>query len=340
MRQLLRTLALSALFYVVLTTLMPLAAFAQAPAPTPSPTPTVNMATAVTLVLSALLGLITQMIQTGTFLGQWVTPKSWLPTLTVLATFFGGVVSYLTQQTPLVVDGTTVFYAVMTGITTLFAGAVPAIAVHAHVVIPGQVQAQRAANAASAAATPPAPPKAGQAGFVRGSVLGCLTLVGVLSVVLVPGMTRPQEQQTVAAAQQMEEVEQVQPAQAPLALAEVQPAMAGQGCSWFQGNAPAVTNSAAQIAMCVFEQILQGITQPLTIADSCGNVALSQILSVLDSILNFYTTPSDAGAWTMCGVGTPPIMGAGNCLTPAVISQVSAARSATAAKMAETAPKK
>ena len=43
--------------------------------------------------------------------------------------------------------------------------------------------------------------------------------------------------------------------------------------------------------MCVFEQLLQGVTQPAPIGQACGNITLSQVLAALDSILAYYNTP-------------------------------------------------
>jgi len=308
-------------------------AFAQATVVTPSP-PVLTTATAVTMVLSALLGLITQMVQTGTFLGRWVTPKTWLPSLTVAATFLGGIVSYLASQSPLVLNSATVFYAVMFGITALFAGSVPAMAVHAHVVVPGQVRAHLNAVAAAAAAPPPS--KANQAGFIRKDLLRALAFVAVLGVVVTPAIVRHRSSAaTTAQVTQVASQESVEPE-------AVEPVIMGAGCSWWSnGGGSQTQTSGTVIALCVFEQLLQGVTQPDAIATACDSIALSQLLNVLDSILNYYVQPpapdagvADGGAPMLCGVGTPPVMGAPTCVPASLVTQAKGMRAATAAKMA------
>lgn len=102
----------------------------------------------VVTVLSLLAGIVNQMVQSGTFFGN-VTPKSWLPWLTYLGSFLAAVLAYFTAQSPLTLDATTIFNAVMAGLAALFAGAMPGIAAHAHFVVPAQMRAARAAKVAA-----------------------------------------------------------------------------------------------------------------------------------------------------------------------------------------------
>ena len=166
-------------------------------------------------------------------------------------------------------------------------------------------------------------------------ILRALVLSAVLGVVLLPSVvghsdSMPAAPKAVAAAQF--DVQAAAPAE-PVGLV-----LAGEGCSWWSngGGQTQTENSAAQIAMCVFEQLLQGVTVPATIGQACGNITLSQVLAALDSIIAYYTQPAEGGAGMVCGTGTPPIMGAGTCLATDVITRATTVRSATAAKMAET----
>ena len=154
-RALARTLALSIVIYVMLT-FEASSAFAQTPGP--SPLGTLTTPEAVTMVLSVLLGIVTQMVQSGTFLGQWVEPKSWLPTLTVVMTFLGGVVSYLTSENLTSFTWSNLLGVVVMGLAALTGGALPGIAVFAHTVAPAQLKAHLAAAKAAktAAKAPPA----------------------------------------------------------------------------------------------------------------------------------------------------------------------------------------
>ena len=130
------------LFLVCVTVgvMLPTAAYAQ----TAAPMPTLSMPLAVTTILSLLLGVLTQIVQTGKLFGQWVAPTTWLPELTMAATFLGGMVGYFSGLSPIVLDGTTIFYAIAAGIMSLLAGAAPGLAVHAHVVVPQMAAQARA----------------------------------------------------------------------------------------------------------------------------------------------------------------------------------------------------
>lgn len=109
--------------------------------------PTLSTPFAVMTILSLVLGALTQAVQTGSVAG-FMTPKSWLPWLTIATSFLGGAVGYLSGLSPLVLDGASIFYAVAAGVTALLSGTIPGIVVHAHFTIPRQIAAWRAANAA------------------------------------------------------------------------------------------------------------------------------------------------------------------------------------------------
>ncbi len=129
--------------------LAPVLAFAQVGAPGPMPPPTLTAPVAVVLVLSLLLGFVTQMVQTGSIFGLKTTPQDWLPGLTVLMTFLGGVVAYFAGLgAAFEVNVTTVVYGLAAGVAALLTGSAPGIANHAHVVVPANVLELRAKAAA------------------------------------------------------------------------------------------------------------------------------------------------------------------------------------------------
>ena len=311
-------------------------ALAQTPGslPTPGSGPTLSLATAVVTVLSVLLGILTQMIQTGRFLGQWVTPKAWLPEFTLGATFLGGVVAYLTSQAPLTLNGATIFYAVMAGVVDLVSGAAPGIAVHAHIIVPAKLRALRAASVVAKPTAPPAPPSAptvAQQGFVRAGIVGMLALVGVMVLVLGPGVVRSTSTVDVSPAAEIAVVSSVDnESTAPMGTM-----IAIEGCGWFNSSGGVqTTTSSEQVAQCVFEQILQGVNDPGTIATACFNVTGAAVLAVIDSILNFYTQAVDGGVGGMlCGTGAPPVVGANACITATQVANAKAMRSSVAAKL-------
>ena len=107
--------------------------------------PTLSTAVAVSMILSLVLGILTQIVQTGSLFGTFVTPKTWLPGFTLAATFLGGVVGYFSGLSPLMLTGSSIFYALMAGAANLLTGAVPGVAVHAHSVVPAQARAAKVA---------------------------------------------------------------------------------------------------------------------------------------------------------------------------------------------------
>ncbi len=106
----------------------------QAPASSPTLTPTVSVVT----LLSMVAGVLTNWIQTGTLLGRWITPKSWLPDLTMISTSLGGFLGYLLSQAPVSLSGTALFYGTMAAVAALVAGATPGLAIHVHATLTAQ----------------------------------------------------------------------------------------------------------------------------------------------------------------------------------------------------------
>jgi hypothetical protein len=164
---------LLAVFVLAAYLLLPALAFAQAVpaavgvlATATTPPPTLTPPVALVLVLSLVIGTLTQMIQTGSVFGLVVTPKAWLPGLTVLVTFLGGVYAYFAGLgAAFAINGTTLVYGISAGIASLIAGSAPGMAVHAHSVTPQNILAFRAAKKAAdkAATLPPPAPISGKA---------------------------------------------------------------------------------------------------------------------------------------------------------------------------------
>jgi hypothetical protein len=126
-------------------------AFAQ-PAPGPMPAPTLTPTVAVVTTLSLIAGILTNWIQSGTLLGRWISPKSWLPDMTMISTALGGFLGYTTSQSPVTFSGTNLFYGAVAAVTALLVGAAPSAAMHAHSTLPAARRAMLAAAAKGAAA--------------------------------------------------------------------------------------------------------------------------------------------------------------------------------------------
>ena len=129
--------------------LVPTAAFAQV-----APSAPVNETTGIIMGLSALLGILTNWVQTGTLLGRWITPKAWLPDATMLLTFLGGFVGSLESGNPVSLGGSAIYVATIAGILSLTAGVAPTLARHVHGPLNdaqlGDNNLKRAAKAAAA----------------------------------------------------------------------------------------------------------------------------------------------------------------------------------------------
>jgi len=296
-----------------------------------TPPPTLTTATVVTTVLSLVLGIITQMVQTGMFAWKWATPKSWLPTLTIAMTLLGGIVSYLASQSPLVFNAPTIFYAVVAGIVSLMTGSAPGLAVHAHVVVPENVRAIRAKRAAAKAPAVGAAGLVGARGFVRMRLVQGLGIAGIVGLCLVPAVTRETKEQ---------------------------PAMVVEGCAFLNSSGGAQTGqSAAAIGACVILQAMSGVLNVDAIIQACDNVLTSQLVAEIDAILAFYTQAPDAGAVPeagaipdagppasaaaspmLCGVGKPPVSGAPNCMPQSILATLKSIRTAAAARATDAGP--
>jgi hypothetical protein len=142
-------------------------AFAQGilPAAQGSGPPTLTPTVGVVTTLSLVAGVLTNWIQTGTFLGRWISPKAWLPDLTMISTALGGFLGYITSQTPVSLSGSSLFYGAAAAVAALVSGATPSFALHAHGTLTRmryeRLQAQAAQKQRQAPTVPPVLPVPG-----------------------------------------------------------------------------------------------------------------------------------------------------------------------------------
>jgi len=94
--------------------------------------------TAVMLILSLILGIATQCQQSGKLLGQWSISHTTMIGLTMLIPFLGGTITSFGQTG---INAAGLFFAMIAGITNLLTASAPGIAVGAHFVVPGHMEA-------------------------------------------------------------------------------------------------------------------------------------------------------------------------------------------------------
>jgi len=84
------------------------------------PTPTaLSAAFVVATLLPLLLGVVNQMIQSKMIFGQWPLPTKWLPFVTIFGGFLTGTTSYVTTQSPFVLNNVTIFMMLVAGVYSL-----------------------------------------------------------------------------------------------------------------------------------------------------------------------------------------------------------------------------
>lgn len=118
-----------ALFVAFALVILPASAFAQ----TPSALPTVTPLIAIVTIFSLLVGIGTQVKQTGTILGKPLTPTT-MTVLTMALPALGGILSVL--QGASAITPSLIFWAVIAGVGQMFTASVPGMAVHAHIIGP------------------------------------------------------------------------------------------------------------------------------------------------------------------------------------------------------------
>lgn len=100
---------------------------------------------AVVMVLSFLLGIVTQLVKTGLLFNQYPVPQKWLPHLAVFGSFLAGFATSLGgAASPW--TGWTFFVAGLAGGSALLATTPAGLATFAHHVVPDQVRTMRAAR--------------------------------------------------------------------------------------------------------------------------------------------------------------------------------------------------
>jgi len=148
--QILRCAMVLAMFLLV-----PSVVLAQVAAPQPVVPAAPSVAVAVVTVLALVIGFINQGIGQGSVLGIVTVPKPWLPYLTLAASFLGGVVASLAQDS--VVNGAAIWGAVVAGVTALLAAGGGAALSH-HVSTPAKTLAAQGGSTTTGPEKPPTPP--------------------------------------------------------------------------------------------------------------------------------------------------------------------------------------
>ena len=125
----LRSVLLLVLPVLLVVLLVASPAFAQAP--TGGGTP-LSAPLGIMLALSTILGVLTNWVQTGKLLGRWITPKEWLPDVTMATTFLLGFVGYEKGLPTPSFDASSLGYAVAAGIGAIIAGVAPTVGTFVH----------------------------------------------------------------------------------------------------------------------------------------------------------------------------------------------------------------
>jgi hypothetical protein len=90
-------------------------------------------------------------------------------------------------------------------------------------------------------------------------------------------------------------------------------AVEGQGCAWFQKNAPVVEQWGEQDVLCVFSAIMGGSASFSAVATTCAPLTVSQVAQISTSLFDFYALQqTDAG---LAGTAAPPAVGLPASLT-------------------------
>ena len=71
--------------------------------------------------------------------------------------------------------------------------------------------------------------------------------------------------------------------------------MTSLGCGWFTANKQTVTTDLGQAASCVLAQVFQGQQDATAIAAACAPTTLADVVALVESLLSFYTQPTEAG---------------------------------------------
>lgn len=106
------------------------------------------------------------------------------------------------------------------------------------------------------------------------------------------------------------------------------------GCGWWNsGGSQVVTNQVDQEAACVLAQVESGNTDPISVGVACTGALLGSLVSDIESILAFYTTPAplpDGGVAVSAGAmggapgAKPPYKGAPTWLSVKVLGDLRA----------------
>lgn len=119
-------------------------AFAQSAAAAPPPAiDKLSASTVVPVVLSLVLGIVTQAINSSKLFGQFTLSAKWTALLTLILPFLAGFTGVVLAQG---VTAVALFNALIAGLYNLLVGAAPGLAVHAHFVVPSKMAEMRSQN--------------------------------------------------------------------------------------------------------------------------------------------------------------------------------------------------
>ena len=100
--------------------------------------------------------------------------------------------------------------------------------------------------------------------------------------------------------------------------------MSSQGCGLFKSAAPNVPSDIQAVTQCVIGQLLAATVSVDIILQSCIGATLQLIADVAQELVDYFTTPADAGAvgapGAVCGAG--PKAGAPMCISSAQLSVI------------------
>lgn len=103
------------------------------------------------------------------------------------------------------------------------------------------------------------------------------------------------------------------------------------GCSWFNaGGGAQLEEAGVAVGSCALTQVLSGNVNPATILTACVGATLSQVVSIIESVVAYYAQPAPvesgmaSSSGTMCGVGTPPMQGLPQCVDASSLAKMKA----------------
>jgi len=98
-----------------------------------------------------------------------------------------------------------------------------------------------------------------------------------------------------------------------------------EGCGWWSANSNTVVRDLGAIGECVLAQLFGGTSDPSVITKNCVGATMQDVADIITSLLDFYRQQPSGGPTatsTICGVGTPPVAGAPECISMAQVAML------------------